>query len=105
MNDSRLPQKKMRGITILVRNGAEPTLQSFLGRWLAQHLDRATGERHSIAQRADGVFVAITKWDNDEAVAMRDFADIEAVRGSDLDIGLKRAAESATPEFNEGANP
>jgi hypothetical protein len=91
-DDIKLPQRKMRPITILVSNGAQPALQSFVGRWLAQCIYRPTGARYSLAETHDGAFVAIAKYDQSEAVKAKWFEDAAAVRASDLQESLRRAA-------------
>jgi hypothetical protein len=85
----------MREIVILTQHGTEPNRTSFMGRWLAQCLDPATGGRYSVAQRADGAFVTIAKYDSGEFVEMRVFADVAAIRDAELPVSLKSAAEKA----------
>jgi hypothetical protein len=85
----------MREIVILTYDGTGANPTSFMGRWLAQYLDPATGGRYSVAQRADGAFVTIAKYDSREPVEMRVFADATAIRDADLPVSLKSAAEKA----------
>jgi hypothetical protein len=66
----------------------------FIGGWLAQHFDRASGDRYSIGEKLDGSFFVIVKRDCDERVTLEWFRDAQAVCWSELPAELKRAVQS-----------
>ena len=94
-SDVRLPQRKMREISILVAGAGSRT---FLGRWLGQHVDKAPWLSRSIAQVAGKGYLVIAKNDHEDAVTIELYADLHAVIDSDIPADLKRAATNQTIE-------
>ena len=86
--DVRLPQRRIREITILLRNDSEPSLESFVGRWLVQHLDRTTAIRYSLAELSTGDFAVVAKDDRDGAVEVRVFRKAPNLRDMQVKFAL-----------------